>query len=852
MAAPWVTQRRPQSSTPSLQIRPPISVEDWEARSPLGDLEVRTVNVLKGACEERKLPLKFSAEEPFSRPTTPLPKGGITRVSNALSSPSRPSSPVARTDATAGPSRRLHPKHPIQTPEQFHDWFAQVERSVAHSQEAHFRTHLENVSSRREGCEKLLEAVDRIESEVDDMIGEWRSVEEGGRSLKDACERLLQEKDRLMDLTDAISLRLEYFQELEHATRMLNHPGESLVLQSDFLLMVERVDVCIEFLQSHREFREAEIYLLRFQQCLTRAMTLIRMFFIGSLKALAADIYRRTVDKEISDTAHMHLLYSKFLTASYQVAPLLAELERRAELHPDEISSLLTECHTAYLSTRKSLLTARLIEDIKGLDPAHSELVELTRSGCTYMRQLCMDEFDLYRRFFSTGEDRLYHYLESLCDYLFDDLRPRILHEPRLTTLCEVCTVLQALMIVNLPPSSFSDITDFPAGTDSHNDINADADSESEFYLQQQEPQSNGGKGLAKLHIQPLLQLVLQDAQTRLLFKAQAVMESEIRVYKAKAEDLAYPDKLIGKGPKSGLELTERDPHPPKLFNLPSAEEQATWYPTLRRTVWVLSQIHEFVHLNVFEDIAHEAIGLCRYSLKNAAEDISTKQPPESRFDGLLFLVRHLLILKDMTVSLALKDRAAFERAPGMCFCSFELDALASVIRGTSAFLGTTGLFGAARGDELDVLSAIDNDLKEACEELINRRSEAATKPLHEFLDRCTAFRSGKPPPTSTSPDQTISTSLAEQPFATPSEVAQVDLDFHAACDKETRAWMAQLRIYLKDQKTISVLLAPYQTRIVTAYTSFRDLVTKEYPNEVGGKLVSSTDLWGLLQRLCN
>ena len=32
---------------------------------------------------------------------------------------------------------------------------------------------------------------------------------------------------------------------------MLNHPGEDLVLQPDFLLMVERVDVCLEFLQSH-------------------------------------------------------------------------------------------------------------------------------------------------------------------------------------------------------------------------------------------------------------------------------------------------------------------------------------------------------------------------------------------------------------------------------------------------------------------------------------------------------------------------------------------------------------------------------------------------------------------------
>ena len=54
-----------------------------------------------------------------------------------------------------------------------------------------------------------------------------------------------------MEFQGAISTTLEYFQELEHATRLLNHPGESLVLQTDFLYMVERVDICIEFLKSH-------------------------------------------------------------------------------------------------------------------------------------------------------------------------------------------------------------------------------------------------------------------------------------------------------------------------------------------------------------------------------------------------------------------------------------------------------------------------------------------------------------------------------------------------------------------------------------------------------------------------
>lgn len=52
--------------------------------------------------------------------------------------------------------------------------------------------------------------------------------------------------------------------------------------------------------------------------------------------------------------------------------------------------------------------------------------------------------------------------------------------------------------------------------------------------------------GLAKLHISHLLQMVLQDAQTRLFFKAQAIVQAEIRNYAAQPKDLDYPAKLKG------------------------------------------------------------------------------------------------------------------------------------------------------------------------------------------------------------------------------------------------------------------------------------------------------------------
>lgn len=53
-------------------------------------------------------------------------------------------------------------------------------------------------------------------------------------------------------------------------------------------------------------------------------------------------------------------------------------------------------------------------------------------------------------------------------------------------------------------------------------------------------------KGLGRLHISRLLQMVLQDAQTRLFFKAQSTIQAEIRYYVPKSEDLAYPEKLVG------------------------------------------------------------------------------------------------------------------------------------------------------------------------------------------------------------------------------------------------------------------------------------------------------------------
>ena len=133
-------------------------------------------------------------------------------------------------------------------------------------------------------------------------------------------------------------------------------------------------------------------------------------------------------------------------------------------------------------------------------------------------------------------------YLETLCDLLYDDLRPRILHEPRLTVLCEVCTVLQALMVLDASADNENgdddDDEDSTEGSSDDDDHNFPAKSTSD--------EKFNGKLGHRLQISHLLKMVLQDAQTRLFFKAQSVIQSDIRHFVPKIEDLAYPDVLVG------------------------------------------------------------------------------------------------------------------------------------------------------------------------------------------------------------------------------------------------------------------------------------------------------------------
>jgi hypothetical protein len=85
--------------------------------------------------------------------------------------------------------------------------------------------------------------------------------------------------------------------------------------------MIDRVDECLAYLQSHvrllrdlalrdecsadhpyvylrqRDYKDSELYILRYQQCLSRSMAMIKIHFVATVKALGVDIGKRLAEQ---------------------------------------------------------------------------------------------------------------------------------------------------------------------------------------------------------------------------------------------------------------------------------------------------------------------------------------------------------------------------------------------------------------------------------------------------------------------------------------------------------------------------------------------------------------------------
>jgi hypothetical protein len=334
--------------------------------------------------------------------------------------------------------------------------------------------------------------------------------------------------------------------------------------------------------------KESASYAAKYRLLLTRALTLIRNHFSNALKDISADVSKRIADRQLNDTTMSALLYAKFRVGAPEMKQIGQELQKRA-VPPagasagteGEYQGLMNELHQSYAATRGKLLRpiiSKKLADIAATPTIAKDLVSFARSCIAFIRGVCSDEYELWGEWFSS-ENMLYPFLESLCEPLYDYLRPKVIHETKVSKLCDFCTLIQRYV--------------------------AESDSESEPEEEEM-----------KLDFSRLIEPALHDAQDRLVFLAQAIVRNDIQYFKPKPEDLDYPRKasrvaLSGTRDPPGLPGRKASNGPlspvattPIIVEEDGIEKESMpgvqeFYPTLRRATWLLRRIYRLLHVSI-------------------------------------------------------------------------------------------------------------------------------------------------------------------------------------------------------------------------------------------------------------
>ncbi|KAH8426991.1 Golgi transport complex subunit COG3 [Aspergillus melleus] len=527
----------------------------------------------------------------------------------------------------------------------FIEWYNEVEDSLLETSYDEYQACLHELQMSKSHLDSLLTDTSSTLDVLSSLSQDFQAVELQTSKFQKQCEGLLSAQKRDSELALDIQENLQYYEFLDPASRRLNAPGAgNTVRGQDFSDMLRRLDECLDYMETHPDQKESSVYRSRYRLLLTRALTLIRGHFVAALRDVYLSASKKIADKQLNDTTMSALLYAKFRVGAPELKQIGLEIQKRAvpPLDPDqgteaEYQSLLNELHANYAATRGKLiipLVHKNLNDIAQAPSTSKDLVAFARGSISYVRGVCLDEFDLWGEWFH-GQGGLYDFLETLSEPLYDHLRPKIIHEDKIIRLCQLCTLLQTRYLFDQEEET------------EHTDVN-------------------------QLDFSSLIQPALEDVQTRLVFRAQAFLRDEIERYKPRPEDLDYPARnrpvsiTVTEGQISGRKVAPAD----ALVNLSAPGKQAEdgtdappdqdskwdfesqtalsgWYPTLRKAIWLLSRIYRLVNSTVFDDLAHQIVHQTILSLHYASSLMSSK----SATDSQLFLMSHLLILKQQIVA---------------------------------------------------------------------------------------------------------------------------------------------------------------------------------------------------------
>ncbi|XP_071732125.1 conserved oligomeric Golgi complex subunit 3-like isoform X2 [Rutidosis leptorrhynchoides] len=751
----------------------------WEQNAPLTEQQQAAIVALSHAVVERPFPSKLD---------------NVSGKNNGLS--------ISMKHETVEESGEIDGV--LVNTNQFYKWFMDLEAAMKSETEEKYQQYVNTLTERIQTCDGILQQVDETLDLFSDLQMQHEVVATKTKTLHDACDRMVIEKQRLIEFADTLRSKLNYFDELENIATSF-YSSNTNVSSEDFLPQLKKLDECISYVENNPHYAESNVYLVKFRQLQSRALGMIRTHVLSVLKSStsqAQTALRGSSKTAVSEGVEASIIYVRFKAAASELKPVLEEIERRSSRK--EYVQILSECHRIYCEQRLSLVKGIVSQRISEYSKKES-LPSLTRSGCAYLMQVCQLEHQLFDHFFpSTSEDisSLAPLVDPLCTYLYDTLRPKLIHETNLDVLCELVDILK----IEAMGEQLSRRSEFLAG------------------------------------IRPTLDRILADIRERLTFRARTHIRDEIANYLPLEKDLDYPGKLE--------QSAETNPDPNSLDQ--SSDVFKTWYPPLEKTVSCLSKLYNCLEQAVFTGLAQEAVEFCSVSIQKASKLIAKRS---SQMDGQLFLIKHLLILREQIAPFDIEFSVTHKELD----FSHLLEHLRRILRGQTSLFDWSRSTSLARTlsprvleSQIDAKKELEKNLKTTCEEFIMSVTKSVVDPMLSFVTKVTAVRVAL---SSSAQNQKLDSAmgkpLKDQAFASPDKVAEIVHKVNAAMQNELPRVMEKMKLYLQNPSTRTILFKPVKTNIIEAHEQVQSLLKKYTHEEISDiNMVSIHDLQAQLENL--
>ncbi|XP_009359679.1 conserved oligomeric Golgi complex subunit 3 [Pyrus x bretschneideri] len=732
----------------------------WEQKTPLTEQQQAAIATLSHSVAERPFPPNLAQDRTTGH------QNGLT---------------VSTKDSSFGSEHSAAIEAVLVNTNQFYKWFTDLEAALKSETEEKYRHYVDTLTERIQTCDGILGQVDDTLELFNELQDQHQAVATKTRTLHDACDRLLIEKQRLIEFTEALRSKLNYFDELENITTNFYSPNMN-VLHENFLPLLKRLDECISYVESNPQYAESSVYLLKFRQLQSRALGMIRSHVLSVLKGASSQVQAAIRgsggnNASVSEGVEASVIYVRFKAAASELKPVLEEIESRASRK--EYTQILTECHKLYCEQRLSLVRGIVHQRISEFAKKEA-LPSLTRSGCAYLMQVCQLEHQLFDHFFpSSAEDvsSLAPLIDPLSTYLYDTLRPKLIHETNVDFLCELVDILKVEVLG--------------------------------------EQLSRRSESLAGLR--PTLERILADVHERLTFRARTHIRDEIANYFPLDEDLDYPAKLE-RSAADQLETTSADEN--LVFK--------TWYPPLEKTISCLSKLYRCLEPEVFTGLAQEVVEVCSVSIQKAGKLITKRSSP---MDGQLFLLKHLLILREQIAPFDIEFSVTHKELD----FSHLLEHLRRILRGQASLSDWSRSTSLARTlsprvleSQIDAKKDLEKSLKTTGEEFIMSVTKLVVDPMLSFITKVTAVKGSQ----NQKVDSVMAKPIKDHAFATPDKVAELVQKVAAAIQQELPMVMTKMKLYLQNPSTRTILFKAIKTNIVEAHVRVQTLLKDEYSAE--------------------